>query len=189
MLRQFANGLDCSTVAKTDFVSPVKSVGHGITTVADLENGEQVWPVILELTQEIGHKLRVHGLSAEGVALHIRDNTLYSKQWQTKIDYPTQSPMIIAKTAYKLFEQKYPWQNHIRSVTVQAINLVPQDTPRQIGLFMDCEKMDKFEKLDRCVEAIRQRFGKDSIRNGVLCQNLKMPPEKAEIAMPTGMVG
>lgn len=49
--------------------------------------------------------------------------------------------------------------------------------------------MDKFEKLDRCVEAIRQRFGKDSIRNGVLCQNLKMPPEKAEIAMPTGMVG
>lgn len=181
--------MDCSAVAKTDFVSPVKSVGHGITTVADLENGEQVWPVILELTQDIGHKLRVHGLSAEGVALHIRDNTLYSKQWQTKIDYPTQSPMIIAKTAYRLFEQKYPWQNHIRSVTVQAINLVPQDTPRQIGLFMDCKKMDKIEKLDRCVEAIRQRFGKDSIRNGVLCQNLKMPPEKAEITMPTGMVG
>lgn len=188
-LWQFANGLDCSAVAKTDFVSPVKSVGHGITTVADLENGEQVWPVILELTQDIGHKLRVHGLSAEGVALHIRDNTLYSKQWQTKIDYPTQSPMIIAKTAYRLFEQKYPWQNHIRSVTVQAINLVPQDTPRQIGLFMDCKKMDKIEKLDRWVEAIRQRFGKDSIRNGVLCQNLKMPPEKAEITMPTGMVG
>ena len=139
--------------------------------------------------KEVLTKLRVHGLSAEGVALHIRDNTLYSKQWQTKIDYPTQSPMIIAKTAYRLFEQKYPWQNHIRSVTVQAINLVPQDTPRQIGLFMDCKKMDKIEKLDRCVEAIRQRFGKDSIRNGVLCQNLKMPPEKAEITMPTGMVG
>lgn len=64
-LWNFANGLDCSTVAKTDFVSPVKSIGHGITTVADLENDEQVWPVILELTQDIGHKLRVHGLSAE----------------------------------------------------------------------------------------------------------------------------
>lgn len=87
-LWNFANGLDCSTVAKTDFVSPVKSIGHGITTVTDLENDEQVWPVILELTQDIGHKLRVHGLSAEGVALHIRDNTLYSKQWQTKMDMP-----------------------------------------------------------------------------------------------------
>lgn len=188
-LWNFANGLDCSAVAKTDFVSPVKSVGHGITTVADLENDEQVWPVILELTQDIGHKLRVHGLSAEGVALHIRDNTLYSKQWQTKTDMPTQSPMIIAKTAYRLFERNYAWRNHIRSVTVQAINLVPQDTPRQIGLFMDMEKMDKLERLDECIETIRRRFGKDSIRNGVLCQNLKMPPEKVEITMPTGMVG
>lgn len=117
-----------------------KSIGHGITTVTDLENDEQVWPVILELTQDIGHKLRVHGLSAEGVALHIRDNTLYSKQWQTKMDMPTQSPMIIAKAAYYLFERNYAWRNQIRSVTVQAINLVPQDTPRQIGLFMDTEK-------------------------------------------------
>lgn len=188
-LWNFANGLDTSAVAKTDFVSPVKSVGHGITTVADLENDEQVWPVILELTQDIGHKLRVHGLSAEGVALHIRDNTLYSKQWQSKIDMPTQSPMIIAKAAYRLFERNYAWRNQIRSVTVQAINLVPQDTPRQIGLFMDIEKMDKLERLDRCIETIRQRFGKDSIKNGILCQNLKMPPEKAEITMPTGMVG
>lgn len=188
-LWNFANGLDCSAVAKTDFVSPVKSIGHGITTVADLENDEQVWPVILELTQDIGHKLRVHGLSAEGVALHIRDNTLYSKQWQTKIDMPTQSPMIIAKAAYRLFERNYAWHNQIRSVTVQAINLVPQDTPRQIDLFMDIEKMDKLERLDRCIEEIRQRFGKNSIRNGILFQNIKMPPEKAEITMPTGMVG
>ncbi len=188
-LWQFANGKDVSAVAKKDFVSPIKSVGHGITTVADLENDEQVWPVILELTQDIGHKLRVHGLSAEGVAIHIRENTLYSQQWQTKIDMPTQSPMIIAKAAYQLFERKYAWQNQIRSVTVQAINLVPQDTPRQIGLFMDIEKMEKLEKLDRCIETIRQRFGKDSIKNGVLCQNLKLPPEKAEITMPTGMVG
>ena len=188
-LWNFANGLDCSTVAKTDFISPVKSIGHGITTVTDLENDEQVWPVILELTQDIGHKLRVHGLSAEGVALHIRDNTLYSKQWQTKMDMPTQSPMIIAKAAYYLFERNYAWRNQIRSVTVQAINLVPQDTPRQIGLFMDAEKMDKMERLDRCIEEIRRRFGKNSIRNGILFQNIKMPSEKAEITMPTGMVG
>lgn len=103
-LWQFANGLDCSTVAKTDFVSPVKSVGHGITTVADLENGEQVWPVILELTQEIGHKLRVHGLSAEGVALHIRDNTLYSKQWQTKIDYMQKTAQVSVPSALDRFD-------------------------------------------------------------------------------------
>lgn len=188
-LWNYANGNDLSLVAKKDFVSPVKSVGHGITTVKDLETSEQVWLVFLELTQDIGHKLRVHGLSAEGVAIHIRDNTLYTKQWQTKIELPTQSPMIIAKRAFQLFEERYIWRNPIRSVTIQAINLVPQDTPRQIGLFMDMEKIEKLEKLEKCIETIRERFGKDSIRNGALYQNLYLPPEKAEITMPTGMVG
>lgn len=188
-LWNYANGNDLSLVAKKDFVSPVKSVGHGITTVKDLETSEQVWLVFLELTQDIGHKLRVHGLSAEGVAIHIRDNTLYTKQWQTKIELPTQSPMIIAKRAFQLFEERYIWRNPIRSITIQAINLVPQDTPRQIGLFMDMEKIEKLEKLEKCIETIRERFGKDSIRNGALYQNLYLPPEKAEITMPTGMVG
>ena len=189
VLWNYANGNDLSLVAKKDFVSPIKSVGHGITTVADLEKPEQVWPVFLELTQDIGHKLRVHGLSAEGVAIHIRDNTLNTRQWQTKIALPTQSPMIIAKTAFQLFEKRYGWNNPIRSVTVQAINLVPQDTPRQIDMFMDAAKQDKLERMEKCVEEIRRRFGKDSIKNGVLCQNLRLPPEKAEITMPTGMVG
>lgn len=56
----FANGQDHSAVHHKDFKSPVKSVGHGTTTMADLHNGEQVWMVMLELAQEIGHKLRVH---------------------------------------------------------------------------------------------------------------------------------
>lgn len=110
-----ANGNDHSLVHNSDFVSPIKSVGHGITTVADLEKNEQVWPVFLELTQDIGHKLRVHQKCADGVAIHIRDNTLFSKQWQMKLDMPTQSPMLIAKTAFSLFEKRYDWRNPIRS--------------------------------------------------------------------------
>lgn len=187
-LWQYANGNDRSRVMNADFVSPVKSVGHGITTIEDLENDEQVWPVFLELTQDIGHKLRVHKKCADGVAIHIRDNTLFSKQWQTALDMPTQSPMLIAKAAFTLFEKRYDWRNPIRSVTIQAINLVPQDTPRQVDLFMNIEKIEKAERLDQCIETIRQRFGKNSIRNGILFQNLRMPSEKPEITMPTGVL-
>lgn len=187
-LWQYANGNDRSRVMNAAFVSPVKSVGHGITTIEDLENDEQVWPVFLELTQDIGHKLRVHKKCADGVAIHIRDNTLFSKQWQTALDMPTQSPMLIAKAAFALFEKRYDWRNPIRSVTIQAINLVPQDTPRQVDLFMNIEKIEKAERLDQCIETIRQRFGKNSIRNGILFQNLRMPSEKPEITMPTGVL-
>ena len=54
---------------------------------------------------------------------------------------------------------------------------------------MDVEKQEKLERLEKCIETIRRRFGKDSIRNGVLYQELQLPPEKVEITMPTGMVG
>ena len=187
-LWRYANGNDTSPVMKIGYLSPIKSVGHGITTVEDLYNEQEVWLVMLELCQDIGHKLKKYGLCAEGVAIYIRDNTLQHNQWQVKMDLPTQSAMVIARTAFNLFRKRYGWGNPIRSVTVQAINLVSQDAPRQIGLFMDIEKQEKMERLDRCVDYIRGRFGKDSIRNGVLFQNLKMAPEKTPITMPTGML-
>lgn len=188
-LWRFANGNDTSAVMQSDFVSPVKSIGHGITTVEDLKTEEEVWALFLELAQDIGHKLRVHQKCAEGVAIYIRDNTLYAKQWQKKIVFPTQSPMLIAKSAFELFQHSYNWNNDIRSVTIQAINLSPQDTPHQLDLFMDAEKLEKQEKLDACIESIRSRYGRNAIKSAVLFQNLKMPAAKPDITMPTGLIG
>ena len=59
-IKKYANGLDDSPVMRSDYVSPVKSIGHGITTMQDLENNAEVWCVMLELVQEIGTKLRTH---------------------------------------------------------------------------------------------------------------------------------
>ena len=50
----------------------MKSVGHGITTVQDLENNAEVWNLILALSQDIGHKLRVYNKNACGVAIYVR---------------------------------------------------------------------------------------------------------------------
>lgn len=58
-LWSYANGTDQSRVMHKDFVSPVKSIGHGITCVADLENNEEVKKVILALCQDISHRLRL----------------------------------------------------------------------------------------------------------------------------------
>lgn len=58
MLHAYANGLDRSPVADINFTVPVKSVGHGITTLADLETGVEVFQLMLALSQSIGTKLR-----------------------------------------------------------------------------------------------------------------------------------
>lgn len=100
----------------------------------------------------------------------------------------TQSSLVLAQYAFQLFKKRYDWRNPIRSVTIQAINLFPQDMPQQIDLFFDYKQAEKQEKLDSCVEKLRQRFGKRCIRNAVLLQELGMPMGNVEITMPTGLV-
>lgn len=88
---RFAQGLDNSRVMEYDYESPVKSVGHGLTTKADLENSAEVWALMLALSQDIGHKLRKYDKRAGGVQIDIRNNRLKTKQWQCKLSPHTNS--------------------------------------------------------------------------------------------------
>ena len=104
-LWRYAAGMDDTPVMHKDFVSPIKSVGHGITCVADLLDDEEVWKVMLELSQDVGHRLRLHKLKATGVQISIRSNDLGYRQYQAPLSLSTQSPMMIAKKAHAM-EQK-----------------------------------------------------------------------------------
>jgi DNA polymerase-4 len=188
VLWHYANGGDVSRVARRDFVSPIKSIGHGITTVADLRRPEEVWAVMLELAQEVGHRLRVHGLCAAGVAVSVRDNELQTRQWQSGLDLPTQSALLLARAAFALFMRRYNWPRAIRAVTVRAIRLVPQEEPLQIGLFADVEEKDGWERLEHCVDRIRGRFCGAAVRPAAVLRDLKMPPHSQPVTMPTGLV-
>ena len=67
MLWRFANGEDTSRIMPNGYETPIKSVGHGITCSCDLHTNDEVWKVMLELSQDIGHRLRTYGLAAKGV--------------------------------------------------------------------------------------------------------------------------
>lgn len=189
MLLAYANGLDRSRVAPQDYEPPMKSIGHGLTTPEDLENPAEVWRLMLALTQDIGHKLRVYNKNACGVAIYIRDNQLRGKQWQCQLPVRTHSAAVLAEEAFSLFERSYKWECPIRSVTVRAINLCSQDLPEQVQFFTDPARVEKKEKLETVVEELRARFGKYAIQPATLCQNIKMPTDREiELRMPTGMV-
>ena len=190
LLKAYANGEDNSEVRRSDFHSPVKSIGHGITAIQDLENSAEVWRVMLELVQEVGSKLRLHKKRAGGVAVNIRRNDLLSREWQCKTKMPTQSPSVLAETAFDLFQRSYSWELPIRSVTVRAIYLQEENCPVQFDLFTDTLLVEKQEKVDNVIENLRQRFGRNIIRNAVLLNDLKLPPKRdVELIMPTGMIG
>lgn len=106
----FANGEDGSRVMPDGYEAPIKSVGHGITCSCDLYKNEEVWKVMLELTQDIGHRLREYHLCAKGVKLYIRENELDGMMHQMQLPYPSQSPMEIAQAGRVLLEKWYHWQ-------------------------------------------------------------------------------
>lgn len=190
VLWRYAAGLDNAPVMYKDFVSPVKSVGHGITCVADLSTEEEVWRVMLELSQDIGHRLRIHKLKASGVQVGVRSNDLSGRQFQGKLSLSTQSPLVIAEKARELFSANYRWTTPVRAVTVRAINLRPWDEPEQIDLFTDTARIDRLDRLDACVDEIRRRFGKRSVYSAALMGDLKMPCDNRDLVrMPGKMYG
>lgn len=184
-----AAGLDDSPVMHKDFVSPIKSVGHGITCTADLENEDEVWKVMLELSQDIGHRLRIHKLKASGVQISVRSNDLGFRQYQAPLSLSTQSPSDIAHKAIQIFHDNYRWTTPVRAVTVRAINLHPKDEPEQIDLFTDMRKVEKKEKLDDCIEEIRQRFGKRAVFQACLLGDIKMPCDNRHMVQMPGVMG
>ena len=180
MLWRYANGLDDTPVVSKNAEIPDKSVGNGITAPCDLETSDEVWKLMLELSQEIGHRLAMADKSAGAVAIQIKDNALNVKQWQAPLNSMTQSPYSIAKAAFELFCKNYEWTKPVRAVSVRAINLVMCGEPEQVNLFsVQQSGYSEDTGIDSTVEGIRARFGDSSIKNAVvLGKDLKKQPRE-----------
>lgn len=187
-LWRYANGTDASRVMHKDFVSPVKSIGHGITCTADLQTPEEVFRVMLELSQDVGHRLRVHELMARGVQIFIRANDLYGSQYQCKLPFRTQLPNEIASAGFRLFMERYRWDKPVRAVTIRGIDLVSQKEAEQLSLFVDHQKRDRRICLEDAVEDIRRRFGKHSISYACLMGDLKIPDDGRQSVIMPGLM-
>ena len=187
-LWHYANGTDNSRVAHKEFVSPIKSIGHGITCVADLENDEEVWKVVFELAQDVGHRLRVHELAARGVQISVRQNDLCGAQYQCKLPFKTQLPSELAHYGFALFRERYQWITKVRAVCIRAIDLVPQFSEEQLSLFIDTEKRDRKASIQDSIEEIRQRFGKQAVTYAVLMGDKKMPDDGRDIVRMPGLM-
>ena len=181
----YANGADKSHVMHKDFVSPMKSIGHGITCTADLDDEEEVSRVLLELSQDVGHRLRIHDLCAQGVQIYVRGNDLHGFQFQCKLPFRTQLPSEIAAAGFRLFQERNRWGTKVRAVCIRAIDLVPKSEVEQLNMFVDTARRDRRERLEDAIESLRDRYGKRAITYAALLGNLKMPDDgRHSVKMP-----
>lgn len=189
-MRRYANGEDTSRVMPAEYHMPVKSVGNGTTFLSDLRNEDEVKPMLLALSDEVARRLRMSHKKARGISLMVRCNDLSWKEWQAKLDYPSQNAREIARRALAVFHQNYPWVKPLRAMSVRAIRLEDEDTPEQLSFFRDGEFLQKMETVDRTVDDIRNRFGLYAIQSAATMRLDKLPVinEEIELTMPSGML-
>ncbi len=165
----FANGLDAAPVAQSGEESFVKSVGNSTTTPRDLVNIEDVKMIVFVLAESVAARLRRHGLKCRTVAVHIRNNELYSFERQGKLAAPSFLASDIAGKALEIFRQNYTWDRPIRSLGVRGADLVTEHGTVQLDMF--APDSAEQEQLERTLDRLRERFGPYCVRRCALLQD------------------
>lgn len=171
ILHTFANGWDETPVCVEGYQAPIKSIGNSTTTPRDLVNDLNVKIILMALSESVASRLRENGFQCKVVEISIRDNELYHFSRQCKLKRPTNITDEIVQAAYRLFKDNYRWEHPIRSLGVRGCDLVSDDMPYQLNLFMSEQKREKLEKMDRVVDEIRARFGYQSIQRAFVYQD------------------
>ena len=145
VLHTFANGWDETPVSVEGYKAPIKSIGNSTTTPRDLVSELDVKIILMALSESVESRLRENGFQCRIVEISIRDNGLYHFTRQCKLDSASNLTEEIARTAFELFQKNYNWEHPIRSLGVRGCDLVSEEIPYQLDLFMDETKREKIK--------------------------------------------
>ncbi len=141
-----------------------KSIGHEQTFETDVEDAEEVRAVLLEQADAVARRVRRHGVRARGVTVKIRYGDFETITRAATFDEPTDVTDDLRRAAAGVFEN---WAassfRPVRLIGVAATRL--SEDGAQLPLFGAAEVAKK-RRLDRAVDALRDRFGADSVRRG-----------------------
>ncbi len=165
-LLAYARGQDESPVRLYGEEEECKSVGNSITAYRDLENLDDVKNVLAYLSDSVSERILRYGLGkAKTVHIYVRDSALTSMVRQTKLEYPSSLSRDIYKAALSLFEKSYSFARSVRTLGVTASDF--SDGIEQLAMGRNEGDYEKRLNLEKKVNALREKYGKDSVRLGV----------------------
>jgi DNA polymerase-4 len=136
-----------------------KSIGQEQTFEADVTDPAEVRAVMLDEVEQVGARLRRHGLRARGVSLKIRFGNFQTISRSTTLPRATDATAELWEAARELFD-RWPFQP-VRLIGVTAERLSRGEG--QLDLFADAAH-DRRRQLDDAADQINRRFGKRAIR-------------------------
>ncbi len=182
-MKAFANGEDTEPVREAVKSRDVKSIGHGMTAVRDIETLSDARDLIYYLSEKVAARMRRSGYRGSLVSVGMRDNTLFSIVRQHALPVPTYSSTEIAECALKVFGEN--WNGDpMRTVTVSVSKLEGVDEPRQMSFFDDESRNDKLEKLDETLDKINSKYGSVVHRASLVGKDFIYDKNDAEDFLP-----
>lgn len=165
-LLALANGRDDRPVVPE---SEAKSMSSELTLPENTMDRKVLANHLLAQSETVARELRRHNMRARTVTLKIKTADFKQHTRNQTLDRPFQTSSTIYQTARSLLKS-YPLTQPVRLIGVGAGNLVTENRPVQQCLFDDTPKRDnaKWEKVDRAVDAISERFGRCSVKRGSL---------------------
>lgn len=171
-LWEFANGKAGDKVIRERVES--KGIGNSTTLPKDVETEEDAKKVFLWLAETVGGRLRKENVKAKMVSVEIKYSTFQSVSHQKQLIRAANADKTIYETACELFRELWNGEP-IRLLGIRTSKLVDETEPEQMSIFdfqNDIEqktaKDEKHEKLDKALDQIRKKYGKDAIIRGSL---------------------
>lgn len=169
LIWNYANGIDDSLVLKEDVFQ--KGVGNSTTLHYDVTDPQEAHLVLLSLTEMVCMRLREKGALAGVVSVSIKNFNFSVYSRQCKLLSPIDCTNTIYENVKRLFDEV--WRGEpIRHLGVHLSELCSNEF-YQTSIF-DAVKLDGYRKVDRTVDDIRKRYGKNAlIRSAFLNSGLK----------------
>jgi DNA polymerase-4 len=144
--------------------SRAKSIGHEQTFEVDLESAEEVRDVLLAQADAVARRVRRHSMRARGVTVKIRYGDFETITRAATLPEPTDLTDDLRREAAAVFD-KWAAESFrpVRLIGVAATRL--SEGGAQLPLFGGAD-VERKRRLDRTIDALRDRFGGDSVRRG-----------------------
>jgi DNA polymerase IV len=150
-----------------------KSMSRDETFPRDLSDDDDLLRELLALTVRLGSDLRDDGLRARTVTVRIRDADFTNRSASRTVEQPLESDRAIFTIARELLA-KLRARRRIpaRLLSVAVSHLSGRDGAPQLTLFHDAAALEteRDRQLARAVDALRSRFGRDTLLPGRLIE-------------------
>lgn len=182
-MKAYASGEDNEPVREAVLSRDVKSIGHGMTAVHDIETESDARDLIYYLSEKVGARMRKAGVRGTLVSVGMRDSALYSIVRQRVMPVATYSSTEIAENAIRVFCDN--WNGDpMRTITVSVSKLVTDDAPKQLSFFDDGTRNAKLEKLDETLDKISHKYGNIVHRASLIGKDFIYDKTDAEDFLP-----